>query len=69
MAHYFPDQSRRRHLLDALSEVKDGSKVCADQLGSNYGWQYIRTEEVEKDKTYVHTCRRCGLPRDAVLMW
>ncbi len=49
--------------------LKNGTKACADQLGSNNGWQFVRTEEIQKDKTYVHTCRRCGLPRDAVLMW
>ncbi|PRW60217.1 expressed protein isoform B [Chlorella sorokiniana] len=47
--------------------LKNGTYTCADQLDSS--WQFIKTEEVQKDKTYVHTCRRCGLPRDAVLMW
>ncbi|PRW59255.1 prohibitin- mitochondrial-like [Chlorella sorokiniana] len=62
--------SRRRVLLDpsrVTAVLKDGLAVCAKQLGSD--WKYSRSQEVQRDNVYIHYCRRCGLPKDSLLMW
>ena len=51
---------------DAKQFIKDGPKVCRYNMGDE--WTHVRSEEMP-DKVYRHFCRRCGLPKDAVLMW
>ena len=54
--------------------AEDGAKFCAYWPGD--GWQYVGTEfptgKTSNGTTFTlwrHICRRCGLPRDPVLMW
>jgi len=54
---------------------KDGPEVCNFVIGfsSNGEWQYTRTVDgpatPANRPTWTHYCRRCGLPKDAILMW
>ncbi|KAI7844026.1 hypothetical protein COHA_002366 [Chlorella ohadii] len=49
--------------------IVSGPSACSQTLGSE--WQHVRTEMVNVNScdSPIHYCRRCGLPKNAVLMW
>lgn len=51
------------------SRMVSGPSACSQTLGSE--WQHVRTEMVNVNScdSPIHYCRRCGLPKNAVLMW
>ena len=63
VATYIPDVVTHDTVMQF---IKDGPSVCHANVGDE--WTHVRSEEMP-DKAYRHFCRRCGLPKDAVLMW